>query len=359
MRSTQEFYDEFEPPEGDEPSRLARVRRALSTAIGALVALSLLLALGVWFYRLGVRDAENVPIIRASAEPAKIRPEDPGGAVAPHQEITSYRVAESQPAQASAAVIAPPPPEPRAEDVAMGTLAPEPAERPAAPTAASPAPTAAPVVAMAAAGSAQPPVTSPKPQPTPAEAAAAIASGAVLARTEATVSAAPVPVPPQEPSPAGETVLAMAEPAEAAASALDVVPPAPPQDPVPGASDYAPPLSPVAPRRPTDLRERMAAAVQTAQQNATDLARRAAESSVQVQLAADPSEDVVRSMWGRISQANSDLLHGRELAVQTTISGGTTFYRLRVGPFGGVSEARAVCQALKARGQDCIVARNG
>ncbi len=45
--------------------------------------------------------------------------------------------------------------------------------------------------------------------------------------------------------------------------------------------------------------------------------------------------------------------------MQTTVSGGRTYYRLRVGPFVGMSEAHAVCQALKARGQDCIVARNG
>src|SRR5690606_21757197 len=102
----------------DGPSRLSRVRRVLSTAIGACMAVALLLAMGTWFYRLGVRDAENVPIIRAAAEPAKIRPEDPGGTVAPHQDISSYRVAESSGAQATAVVIAPPPPEPRREDVA-------------------------------------------------------------------------------------------------------------------------------------------------------------------------------------------------------------------------------------------------
>src|SRR5690606_1652180 len=120
---------EFELADDSMPSRLSRARRVISTVIGACVALALLMAMGTWFYRLGVRDAENVPIIRAAAEPAKIRPEDPGGAVAPHQDITSYRVAESSPAQATAAVVAPAPPEPRREDVPMGTL---PAARPQA-----------------------------------------------------------------------------------------------------------------------------------------------------------------------------------------------------------------------------------
>ncbi|HET7409832.1 MAG TPA: SPOR domain-containing protein [Paracoccaceae bacterium] len=295
----------YGPAGGDGPSRFSHVRRAASTGIGACVAVALLLAMGMWFYRLGVRDAENVPIIRAAAEPAKIRPEDPGGAVAPHQDITSYSVAASRPVQATAAVIAPPPPEPRREDVAMGTLAP--AERPQAS-----APTAAHFVQASA------------------------------------VPAHPAQEPPLRPTADGEQ-LATAEPVAGA----------PPVDPVPNASDYAPPLSPVARPRPDNLKARMVAAVQAAERSADGLARRAAESEIQVQLAADSNESVVRGMWQRIARANQDILHDRELAVQTTTSGGTRLYRLRVGPFKGVSEARAVCQALKARGQDCIVARNG
>lgn len=337
MRSRELSFDEYEPLD-DEPSRFASIRRGLSTAVGALVALSLLMALGVWFYRLGVRDAENVPIIRASAEPAKVRPDDPGGAVAPHQEITSYRVAESEPAQATAAVIAPPPPEPKREDVAMGTLPPEPADRP---DPVMPAiPPSSPGSRVAAA-----PAAAPAPEPAPPAAAASSQSPASGSVQPALAAGAGPSAP----------VLPTSVPAGATAEQASLAAPGP----IPGATEYAPPLSPVAPRRPADLRERMAAAVVAAEQNAGDLARRAAESQVQVQLAADPDEGVIRSMWKRISQANSDLLRDRELAVQTTVSGGTTFYRLRVGPFGGVSEARAVCQALKARGQDCIVARNG
>ena len=117
-----------EEPDADDDlttgsqSRFARVRSAISTAIGALAALALLLALGVWFYRLGVRDAQNVPIIRASTEPAKTRPDDPGGVIAPHQDVSSYEAASGEPAQAAAAIIAPPPPEPRQDDVSMGAL---------------------------------------------------------------------------------------------------------------------------------------------------------------------------------------------------------------------------------------------
>jgi hypothetical protein len=129
--------------------------------------------------------------------------------------------------------------------------------------------------------------------------------------------------------------------------------------PDPDEAGQAAPVAPLPPARPSDLRARIEASVRSAEESAAELTRRAAESPFQIQLAADPDEAAVRAMWRRISQANSDILHNRDLAVQRTVSGGTTYFRLRVGPFGGASEAEAVCQALKARGQDCIVARNG
>ncbi|MEM7061367.1 MAG: hypothetical protein AAF557_27635, partial [Pseudomonadota bacterium] len=115
-------FERYEEPAEVAPSRFARVRGIVSTAIGAVVALSLLLALGVWFYRLGVRDAQNVPIIRASTDPAKVRPEDPGGTTAPHQDVKSYEIAESGQPSAVAALVAPEPAKPSREDVAMAEL---------------------------------------------------------------------------------------------------------------------------------------------------------------------------------------------------------------------------------------------
>ena len=80
-------YEDFDDPPESGPSRFGKIKSAASTVVGAIAALGILFALGIWFYRLGVRDAQNVPIIRASLEPEKERPQDPGGLVAPHQEI--------------------------------------------------------------------------------------------------------------------------------------------------------------------------------------------------------------------------------------------------------------------------------
>ena len=334
MRPIRDYpRDDYDAVAGG-PSRLARLRRALSTAIGAAVAVAVLVTLGVWFYRLGARDAENVPIIRASAEPTKTRPDEPGGAVTPYQEITSYEIAGSGPASTTAVVIAPPPPEPRREDVPMGALSPEPA---GASGAADRAPGAA---------------SRRLPQ------AAATTPGANAEPADAPVEEAEIAEVPG----AVEEDGAMTEADEIAAlvreATMDVAL-APKPDPTDAPDVPGEPFAPLPPARPSDLHARIAASVRSAEESAAELTRRAAESPVQIQLAADPDEETVRAIWRRISQANSDILHNRELAVQETVSGGTTFYRLRVGPFGGASEARAVCQALKARGQDCIVARNG
>lgn len=298
----------------DGPARFARAKGVVSTAIGGCIAIALLITVGSWVYGLGTRDPGDVPIIRASAEPAKMRPDDPGGTNAPYQDITSYQLAGSGQAQAASVTLAPPAPEPRREDIAMGELA----------------------------------------------------SGSAEASQEREAPATPDDMERadgvtrmEDWDPSEDAGQGSADPEEDASTEAPPIPPSPPGDAIAGGSDQAPSLSPVAPRRPNDLEQRMLSAVVAAERSADDLARKAAESAIQVQLAAEADENVVHTMWQRISRANSDILHNRALAVQTTSSGGTTFYRLRVGPFGDVSEARAVCQALKARGQDCVVARNG
>ena len=365
-------FDEFDPSEL-EPSRFSRIRSAISTAIGALVAMALLLTLGVWFYRLGVRDAQNVPIIRAAIEPAKTRPDDPGGMVAPHQDVSSYGVADSAGVQASAAVIAPPPPEPRAEDVAMGALTPV-SDAPVAPQ--KPAATVAANALTGAVDDALKDVSTEDLIKQAEEIAAVVR--AVQQPDDSTApeetAAEPAEAAPQQ----SEEVAQVEEPeptddpkTEATVEQLALATPATPEDtaaaaaaaeeePVPeitGGSREAPASSPLVLKRPANLLERVKQAGAVEKASASQLSARAAQSAVQIQLAADPSEAVIRAMWAKIRRANDDILHDRALAVGTTISGGTTYYRLRVGPFRDGAEARSVCQALKARGQDCLVAR--
>jgi hypothetical protein len=123
------------------------------------------------------------------------------------------------------------------------------------------------------------------------------------------------------------------------------------------ASDLAPAASPPVLVRPPDLAARVEAAL-AAESEETKLAASAAASAVQIQLGAFPERALTESEWTRIYRANEDILAGRALVVQSTISGGRRFFRLRVGPFRDRIEAQNVCRALQARQQDCLVAVN-
>ncbi len=60
--------------------------------------LGLVAAMGLWSYRLGTRDAAEVPIIRAMEGPARIEPADPGGLQAAHQGLEVNAVLAGRPA---------------------------------------------------------------------------------------------------------------------------------------------------------------------------------------------------------------------------------------------------------------------
>ncbi len=274
-----EFENDYYVAE-DEPRQgwRGRFTDRMSTWLGAGLALVVIGGLVLWVYQLGQRDASAVPVIRAALEPAKVQPDDPGGAEVAYQDITSFTAGDGESAP-SAITFAPPPERPAAEDVAMGVLE-DGAEEPAGET------DETSVVATADEAGAEPEVT------------------------------------------AGD------------------------------GTAQAPEASPVAPIRPGDLSQRMASARRAATEE-VELASLAAASAVQIQLGAFPDRELTRSMWARIYQANEDILSGRALVVQSTISGGRRFFRLRAGPFKDRIEAQNVCRALQARGQDCLVAVNG
>ena len=329
-------FQTYEEPAEPAPSRFSRIRHIVSTAIGAVVALSLLLALGVWFYRLGVRDAQNVPIIRASTDPAKVRPEDPGGAVAPHQGVSSYEIAESGEPSAVAALVAPEPAKPTREDVAMRdlqstqtnevdqlvgqVLTNQTEDVPAA-------------ADQQSAALAQPTATpTPTVTPTPAEPTVRPADPVVQALTE-----------PTQPTvqPTDTQVAAVVTPTQEEPAAPEIQAEPEPEPEITTRSELAPSASPVYRARPADLVARTRSAAAEAKQDKTNLVTAAAKSAVQIQLAADPSKSAIEQRWRRVFSANKDILRDRALAIQTTQSGGTMFYRLRVGPFKNRSEAVA------------------
>jgi len=62
--------------------------------IGAFLSLALAIGIGVWAYKLIMRDVSGIPVIAASSDPMRIAPEDPGGTSAQNQGLSVNAVAE-------------------------------------------------------------------------------------------------------------------------------------------------------------------------------------------------------------------------------------------------------------------------
>lgn len=346
------YYDEEEDfsvaGRGVDRGRSALGR--LSTLAGAAVGLALIAGGGFWAFSVGTRDAEEIPLIRAAETAVKERPADPGGVSARHQEITAFEVAESAPAAPVVAALAPQPPSPAEEDLPMGQLA-------------GAAPQVGPVVAgISPAADPLPAPAAPLPAPGAEGLAPEAGSGPVGAQVAA-ITRIEEPLPPEpdefELPPRAESLIQSEVELLSTRRPARIIPnlaePVPPRG---EGSEQAPAVAPVFATRPRDLDVRIAAAGAQAQSAVLELARRAEQSKIQIQLGAYPERATIEEEWRRLSRANSDVLSGRALAVQQTTSGGVTYYRLRVGPFRDGHEANTVCQALKARGHDCLVAIN-
>lgn len=61
--------------------------------MGAVVSLALIVGVGVWGYKLLVRDVSGIPVVRAAAGDMRVRPEEPGGEFARHQGLSVNSVA--------------------------------------------------------------------------------------------------------------------------------------------------------------------------------------------------------------------------------------------------------------------------
>lgn len=131
MRDDSQLYEVYDDVDAEgPPSRIG-------AAVAATASLLVLALVVVWAYRLGVRDAAEVPVIRAVEGPARVRPEDPGGAQFEHQGRAVYGALSGEPAAPAEFALAPPPERLAPEDLSQ-------AEREAPPP---PAPEAAPEMA--------------------------------------------------------------------------------------------------------------------------------------------------------------------------------------------------------------------
>lgn len=299
--------------EGDGPYALAPVSRWVNLA-GAATSVALIAGLGVWGYKLAVRDVTGVPVIRAMEGPSRIAPEDPGGDLARHvglsvNDVAAHGLAAPVPDQV---VLAPRDPGLADEDPTMAALAP--LDRPEEPE-------------------------------TPPE--------------ELMTAAMPVPDAPEqldavtralaEAMAADDTVAASGSAPEAAEIASEVIPAS-----VPGVVRSPRPLTKPA----RDLAAEAAAeASQSAPQPALDIdAATLAEGTRLAQLGAFDTPDLARAEWDSVVTRFGALMEGKQRVIQEASSGGRTFYRLRVQGFDDLAAARRFCAALVAEQANCIPA---
>ena len=284
------------------PTR-AQSFKKLTNFLGAVLSVGLVIGIGVWGYKLLVRDVSGVPVIRAAEGPMRIQPEDPGGTEALHQGLAVNTVAAEGTAAAPAdqLVLAPEPLELSLEDEPLAELAPEPEVEARPPTPAAEDGEPAPVEKAE--------------QPEKVQLASVDALVAQIAKEAEPLEE--LTDKPEIKGGLGRSLRPHLRPASLATAPQ-------PENVVATAASV----------------EVDAATIPTG----TRLA----------QLGAYESAEIAREEWARLSARFGEYLEDKNRVVQKAKSGGRTFYRLRAMGFSDLNDARRFCSALVAENAECI-----
>jgi hypothetical protein len=294
----------------------AKVQRNVNLA-GAVTSLALVVGLGIWGYKLAVRDVNGVPVIQAMDGPMRVSPTDPGGEIADHQGLAVNDVAEAGIATPppEKLVLAPRPTELAAEDVSgLGGLAITGLSEASAPTDLL---TADPDLALAAA----PVVESADPTEVAVDAALAEALGEVPEDPVAEPVVALAPDLTLEPVSEGAIITSM-RPKARPGSRGETAAPAEEMATLPAPNEVAP--ATITP--------------------GTRL----------VQFGTYDTAEEARAAWAVLQGRFGELMAEKAMVVQPAESGGRTFYRLRAHGFEGEDDARRFCSAFVAQDATCI-----
>lgn len=308
-------YDDFDPGEGsdwaDAAPHSGRMAQTIHIA-GAVCSVALVIGLAYWGYRVAVRDANGVPVVRAMEGPMRIAPKDPGGEIADHQGLAVNTVA------------------------ALGVAAPPPDRL----------------------------VLAPRPVDLSLEDAPGLAlAGAMPSAAEATVtpvSAAPVALPADVAPPLAEAEENLGPDPDAVAQALAEALAEPLPEVTPAAAETTA-SGQIRPRpRPTppgqaDLAVEQIALTNAAPPPAAEIDPAAIPAGTRlVQLGAFDTAEEARAEWAKLGNQFGPLFLGKALVVQAAESGGRTFFRLRAHGFADEAEARGFCTEMLAQNASCI-----
>jgi hypothetical protein len=289
----------------------------LTNMVAAGLSVALIVGVGVWGYKLMVRDVTGLPVVQAISGEMRVLPDNPGGELALNQGLAVNEVAAAGTAAAptDTLVLAPKPVALAVEDTPVSAQVVAPVQQPA------PLDLSAPIADLDGLVSSQTATDTPEAgsvedlirqltqgaDPINNVSGAKVVSAVTNVTDETTVQAAGLRRslrPLLRPDSAPAVVIPVSAPAKATVTDVD----------------------------PTSVPA------------GTRL----------VQLGAFDSAEVARSQWDKIEGRFGDFLQGKSRIVQKANSGGRTFYRLRAMGFSDLSDARRFCSALLAENADCI-----
>ena len=308
-----------------------------------VLSLGLVVTIVFWAYRVGVRDASELPVIKAMNEPARSRPEDPGGTVADNQGLEVNEVLAGEEASIPAqSQTAPPSVALAEEDVPV-------VERPAA------------AITFV----------------TPAEDGTPPDGGEEITRENASVAVddplGEAPAATEDTQPAEPAVAATTDPAQTRQDQEDAAREQAAREQAAreqAARDQA--------AREQAAKEQAAARAQQERNNAEQAARDEEARKIQaaleaalkeeeaarqattpdpnlrVQLGSFDSEIAALGFLDTLTSRHGDLLASRRISVQKVTSGSRVLFRIRASGFTRADDTNALCQALRARGVDCV-----
>lgn len=326
--ATETFSHPYDDGSGSPRNTLSQ----MTNIAGAVASLALIAGVGIWGYKLMMRDVTGIPVVRAVEGDMRVRPEDPGGELAQHQGLSVNVVAAEGGAEAPAErlVLAPQPVALADEDVPIDEDA----------------------VAIVQQAIAEQTVATSEDGPgdtlivDPARVAEAAESGsveelvAVLTENVDDIEGEPVAGGPEVVIQAAATSTADIQNAVAAALA-----------------DGDGLRASLRPRvRPAGLSQAAASAASAGPRTAfRDIDPDTLPAGTRlVQLGAYDTAEVARTEWDKAFARFGDLMLGKDRVVQQASSGGREFYRLRAMGFEDLADARRFCAAIVADGADCI-----
>lgn len=330
----------------------------MANILGMLVSLGLLVGVGVWGYKLMVRDVSGVPVVRAIEGPMRVQPENPGGQQADHQGLSVNTIAAHGTAAAPAdrLMLAPRPVSLADEDAPMGQIETAMVEE------IEPEPQ--PVYVNG-----KPVVDDNAPTKSSTDADDDADRDAVAALVDE-LTAGVTPLSGGNGAAAENTGrILQPEPLNMDALAPVVLASAVLQTPVASPSVAAAVVKGPGPKQSLRPQLRPVRLTATDAAGSTDVAVTAALAAAMpedidadslpagtrlAQLGAFESADIARAEWDRMNAKFGDYLAGKSRVIQKASSGGRTFYRLRAMGFEDISDARRFCSALVAENADCI-----